>query len=189
MSAAYGLFDKLIPANRVCALGHGQPNELLHAKLSALTVQSALAGQRIVDQDAARCCLAGLWLLHDFLDESHAISQEIETAEGSYWHAIMHRREPDYGNSKYWFRRVGSHLIFPALQARAKDLIAAEDATDSIARELQQAKEWDPYRFVDWCEQLARGKASQTSLAQHIAQAEWELLFAACYEQAIEGSL
>ena len=45
----------------------------------------------------AACCLCGLWLLHDFLDESHSLSQEITTDTGSYWHGIMHRREPDYG--------------------------------------------------------------------------------------------
>ena len=44
----------------------------------------------------------GLWLYHDGLDESHAISQELDTAEGSFWHAIMHRREPDASSWKYW---------------------------------------------------------------------------------------
>jgi len=174
------LVNELISADRVCELGPGTPNETLRSKLAALTIDNLFAGQQIVDASAARCCLAGLWLLHDFLDESHALSQEIETHDGSYWHGIMHRREPDYGNSKYWFRRVGSHPIFPQLLAQAQELIATEQPLDAIAGEIVQAQNWDPFRFVDWCEQLARGRAKQEQLTRQIAQAEWRLLFAHC---------
>ena len=48
----------------------------------------------------ASACLAGLWLYHDYLDESHAVSQSIHTPAGSYWHGLMHRREPDFANPK-----------------------------------------------------------------------------------------
>src|SRR3954470_17321708 len=54
-----------------------------------------------------RLLKAALLLWNDHLDESHTIAQEIENADGSMLHAIMHRREPDYFNSKYWWRRVG----------------------------------------------------------------------------------
>src|SRR5262245_23958752 len=53
-------------------------------------------------QDAA-CVGAALWLWHDWLDPAHRIVQAIETASGSFWHAIIHRREGDFGNSKYWY--------------------------------------------------------------------------------------
>jgi hypothetical protein len=59
--------------------------------------------------DAASSLLSGLWLWHDFLDESHGISQSIHSATGSYWHAVMHRREGDFGNSKYWYARCKNH--------------------------------------------------------------------------------
>ncbi|MCA9128548.1 MAG: hypothetical protein KDB22_15780 [Planctomycetales bacterium] len=55
--------------------------------------------------------LAGLWLLAGDLDRSHAISQGIKTPDGSYLHGIMHRREGDFSNAKYWFRNAGTHAI------------------------------------------------------------------------------
>ena len=54
---------------------------------------------------------SALWLAAGDLDRSHEISQNIGSAEGSFLHGIMHRREGDFGNSKYWFRRAGSHAI------------------------------------------------------------------------------
>src|SRR5688572_32618825 len=84
--------------------------------LTALSESNLFDPGRARDEAMARCCLAGLWLAFDFLDESHRISQDIETPSGSYWHGIIHRREPDYANSKYWFRRAGRHAIFPAMR-------------------------------------------------------------------------
>src|SRR5687767_6605154 len=46
--------------------------------------------------DDARCALAGLWLLFDELERAHRIVQEIPTPTGSFWHAIVHRREGDF---------------------------------------------------------------------------------------------
>jgi hypothetical protein len=183
-------FDALIAAADQHApgdLGPGSPDESLRPKLAALTVASAFAGKNIRDAEAARCCLSGIWLLHSFLDESHALSQEIETADGSYWHGIMHRREPDYGNGKYWFRRVGRHPVFAQLLPAAQATIATTGAKDAAAKQIASSGEWDPYLFIDWCEQIARGQASQRELAAAIARQEWELLFAHCYAKAVSS--
>ena len=77
----------------------------------------------------ARCCISALYLRHNFLDESHEISQEIDTIDGSYWHGIMHRREPDYDNAKYWFRRVPSHPVFGPLCEKARELAAKDNVS------------------------------------------------------------
>ena len=69
-----GQLRDLIPSNVLNPLGPGSPNESFRPALAAVTAESLFPGKEIVDKSAARNCLAGIWLLHDFLDESHAIS-------------------------------------------------------------------------------------------------------------------
>src|SRR5690606_25308131 len=127
------------------------------------------------DREMARACLAGLWLYHDFLDESHRISQDLPGETGSYWHGIMHRREPDADNAKYWFRRVGRHPVFPALRDAAAELARTSPAPD--ASFLWRQAEWDPAGFVNLCER-ARGSGSDLeALCRQVQLREWELLF------------
>jgi hypothetical protein len=52
--------------------------------------------------------IGAMWLWHDFIDEAHKISQDIELPEGSWLHAIVHRREGDFSNSKYWYARCAA---------------------------------------------------------------------------------
>ena len=168
----------LLAGDRLMPLNTGMHNEAVLPRLEQLSVQ-AFAPNEVKDDAAARCCLAGLWLLHDFLDDSHRISQDIGTIEGSYWHGIMHRRELDYGNSKYWFRRVGRHPIFESLRAEAAKI---DQAPDFIARH----KTWDPFAFVDLCEQAARDTATLDAICRRIQQTEWRLLFDYCYLKALQ---
>jgi hypothetical protein len=49
------------------------------------------------------------------IERSHSISQNIENLEGSFLHGMMHRREGDFSNAKYWFRRVGNHPVIEQL--------------------------------------------------------------------------
>lgn len=163
----------LLREDRLPELGPGTPNHAAQSDLQALTIDKLFDGRKIRDQKLAQCCLSGLWLWHDFLDQSHAISQEIETPEGSYWHGIMHRREPDYGNAKYWFRRVGKHPVFASL------------AEDPQASSLLHSARWDPFAFIDLCEAIARGRDNREQLAREVARLEWQLLFDFCYRGAI----
>jgi hypothetical protein len=172
-------------------LGPGSPRSDLRERLAALDVAALFPGQQVRDHDLARCCVSGLWLAFDFLDQSHTISQDIHTREGSYWHGIMHRREPDYGNAKYWFARVPQHPIHTALAEQARALCTHADAGDPPHNEpaaefLRTGRAWDAAAFVDLCAAIARGRARCERLAREVALAEWRLLFRHCYRGATE---
>jgi hypothetical protein len=184
---AYGpAVSALLAEERLMPVGPGKPNEAMRAKLETMTAEDLFAGQAIRDLDMARACLAGIWLYHDFLDESHTISQAIASPSGSYWHGILHRREPDFDNARYWFRRVGRHPIFEPLQEAARVLANAEKLSAS-ARFLADQSAWDPLNFVGLCEECLAGTAPWMLLCQQIQQREWELLFKHCYRQALGG--
>ncbi len=166
-------------------LGPGEPVTEARPQLAALTPQTLLAGRPLVDPQMAQACCAGLWLRHHFLDESHQISQEIHTPTGSLWHGIMHRREPDFSNAKYWFRQAGNHPTFAALQQQSRQLAAAHAGLLPSADFLKRQTHWEPAAFVDLCELAIRSQSEDTGLCEQIQQTEWELLFDFCYQKAL----
>jgi hypothetical protein len=147
--------------------------------------------ERVASEPDTMALKAGLYLLHDYLDESHRCSQSVEgdgrRVAGDYWHAIMHRREPDASNSKYWFRRVGQHSVFTDLRQATKAIL--------LDSQFGQHKEWierlgvpvgwDPHAFVDLCEEArCLRDASQSAVLEQIQGAEMQLLLAATYDDA-----
>ena len=61
-------------------------------------LNTTLATIALTDE-AASLVRSATFLWHDHLDESHRVSQGIKSADGSFVHGIMHRREPDYSNA------------------------------------------------------------------------------------------
>jgi hypothetical protein len=92
--------------------------------------------------------LAGLLLIAGFWAEAHDAASELDTPEGSYWHALTHRMEPDTWNSNYWFRRVGPHPIFPMLLERSQVFAARPGQTA-----IRLPRQWDSKRFNELCEE------------------------------------
>lgn len=172
---------ELLSDNRLCELGPGRPNSLAKPLLDGLQPEDVVPNHS--DRDMAECCVAGLWLWHDYLDRSHDFSQEIHSTSGSLWHGIMHRREPDYSNAKYWYRRVGDHPIFVDLHEVAIELGQTHNVTAEAA-ELVRQPSWDPYGFVDLCASVARGRSDDGQFCREVARSEWQLLFDYCFENA-----
>ena len=128
------------------------------AELQGLTREDLFPGG-YEDVDMAGCCLAGLWLLHNFLHEGHEICQDIDTPAGSFWHAIMHRAEGDYSNAKYWYRMAKTEPLHDAISDAAGEPYDANALVDRVASD---------------------GAAS----VHRLITAEWEALFNHCYRGA-----
>lgn len=112
---------------------------------------------------------AGLWLYVDELDRSHAYSQDLHTPTGSFWHAIMHRREGDFPNAKHWYRKAGAHPAMGHIE-----LAGGGSASGSTIAE------YEPMSFVD---RVARANARCESDSPDLVALqcrEWRALFEWC---------
>ncbi|RKU13941.1 hypothetical protein C6502_01985 [Candidatus Poribacteria bacterium] len=166
-------------------------SELTH-RIEGLSLETLFDGQSVKGSTMGYAMQSGLLLWNDALDASHTISQGIESGTGSYWHGIMHRREPDYSNGKYWFRRVGVHPTFPALRGRALALLQSGSIkSDSLADyvdAIEGRENWDAFRFVDWCQAADEDRSTPEavkSFLQVVQVEEIKLLLDYSYQQAL----
>lgn len=147
----------------------------LEPNLNVCRVQSQDPAALFPNARHGHAALAGLLLRVGCWAESHAVAQDISTAEGSYWHGIIHRMEPDSSNAAYWFRRVGQHAIFPELSSRAVEILK-----NSGPKHWRPKIVWDPFLFIDWCDEAREGGTAAEAAAIEIQMAEWQLLFEWC---------
>ena len=157
--------------------GRKEPAPLVPRKTWDAELDAAVE-RLLPDSDPLKSALH-LW--NDNLARAHEIAQEIGTRTGSYLHGVMHRREPDYGNSKYWFQKAGDHPHFPALHTIALELLSTRFAElAEIRKAVEKSGGWDPFRMVDWCE-AAEGKDDPFALFLRSLQArEIALLAESC---------
>ncbi len=142
--------------------------------------------QKILKTDWGKVChlnddslvRAGALWLHGFLDECHQIVQNDPSAEGSYWHAIMHRSEGDFDNSMYWFRKVGRHPVYGPLRQEVEKLESSSKRSQEALRSLLEDTLRNPQRLVDLCRAAWDGHFKDLDLLQRVVGSEYDLLMA-----------
>jgi len=85
---------------------------------------AALAGRESADGLAP--LLAALWWdARGDWARAHEFAQSVDTAEGAWVHAYLHRKEGDLSNADYWYRRAGKRRPAATLDAEWAEIAAA----------------------------------------------------------------
>jgi hypothetical protein len=68
-------------------------------------------------------------------DAAHQVAQDVDTPDGAWVHAYLHRKEGDAANAAYWYRRAGRPVAAGALRAEwraiATALLADREGADA----------------------------------------------------------
>jgi hypothetical protein len=70
--------------------------------------------------------LVALW--HDAKGDwegAHRVAQDIESADGAWIHAYLHRKEGDASNAAYWYRRAAKPIARGTLDEEWEEIVAA----------------------------------------------------------------
>jgi|GEM_PF-1361374 len=131
---------------------------------------------------------AVLYLAFDCFDEAHNIAQDHEGTLGNWIHAIVHRREPDSGNSKYWYARVEAPAkVYGGIGGEVSQLLQDHPVPElePLAKKIAKSKSWEPEAFVDLCEKF-RDKDPHSEAYQTLARIQ-EIEWRALAEFAMKG--
>jgi hypothetical protein len=172
-------------AYRKLVVSGSTPHGEVTRTLQGLTPE-ALFARPVKHPDEAAAALAGIWLWVDALDECHRIAQDLVTSTGSFWHAVMHRREGDFSNAKYWYRRCTGHHVMKMLGAVAASDIEGFQSDRVVARVISGG--WNPDGLVDLVDAMHdKPSDPRYQVAVKLQQLEWGGLFDYCIHEAIDA--
>ncbi|MCE9610828.1 MAG: hypothetical protein K8R23_11600 [Chthoniobacter sp.] len=129
---------------------------------------AVLGGGRAIGQPEKFALVrGGLLYAVDAIHEAHTIFQEAKDDLGAYWHGMMHRREGDFENARYWYRRAGALPCFAALHRAAGEFSA----------DMARQPGWDPYLLTGECERARFGAEENVTQLAKLQLAEFEGVF------------
>lgn len=144
-------------------------------RLRKLDTADLTAGREVKNTAMLGLLKGALFYGVDAIDDAHKIFQDDTSDLSSYWHGMIHRREGDYDNARYWFRRAGSLPFFGKLH------VVASEASPTMARQ----NNWDAYLFTGQCEQVRFGDTELKKECVALQLAEFEKLLDYTWRQAV----
>ena len=137
--------------------------------------EAAISGGKTIGNKEVFALVRGALLYSvDAIHEAHTLFQDAKGDLGSYWHGMMHRREGDFDNARYWFRRTGVLPVFSEMHR------AASETSALMARQSN----WDPYLFTGECEQARFGETESLNQLSTLQKIEFEVLFDYCWRKS-----
>jgi len=112
-------------------------------KIRGYTARELAGARDLKDAVYGELLKCALLFLVDAMDEAHRVVQEMSGDDAAYWHGMIHRREGDFDNARYWFRRAGALPWFGALHSEVS----------KVSGLFASQSQWDPYLFTGQCEQ------------------------------------
>ena len=162
-----GLLEKLTPTE---PLSYDLLIRLREADDAVLS-----GGRVIVRPENFALVRGGLLYAIDAIHEAHTFFQDAPGDLGAYWHGVMHRREGDFDNARYWFRRAGELPIAGTLHAEAARV------SPLMARQTT----WDAYALTGECEQTAHGAEENRAECKALLRVEFDGLLDYCWRKAV----
>jgi hypothetical protein len=139
---------------------------------------ATITGGRVIGEPETFVLVrGGLFYAVDAIHEAHSVFQDASGDLGSYWHGMMHRREGDFENARYWFRRAGRLAFFDSLHHAASEYSAL----------MARQSNWDPYVFTGECEQARFGAEEGLKELAALQLIEFEGVFDYCWRKSALG--
>ena len=161
------LLRKLTPTE---PLGWDLPEKIRDASDETIS-----GGKEIADAKMFALIRGALLNAADALAAAHRIFQDDASDLGSYWHGVMHRREGDFDNARYWFRRAGRLPIFDKMH----------EAAAQVSATMAKQATWDAYLLTGMCEQVKFGDTDAVAECVKLQRVEFDQLLAYCWRRSI----
>jgi hypothetical protein len=145
----------------------------------------SIAAKAVADSGLSPLVKGALYLYLDCFEEAHNIANEREGAwEGNWLHAILHRREPDAGNAKYWYARVQApEGAYRAIGWAAMEILGNKPpkGLEKLAEKVKKSCLWEPELFVEACDKVRQGppNSPEYQMLVRLQEIEWRNLLEA----------